>query len=395
MKLIVLKNNVPISEVLVETPDTSEQYEFFVGRADDCHVLIDDPLISRHHLVIKNQGPNWFCEKLTTLGVVMVNGDISPKSALHQGSEIKCGVYSILVSQLNTSGLVTQVTPLASAFTQPAPAEDLEPLMPTEKVFEDLASVQEDEPLANDVLSLDDDLGQDLGPEDTPPEEALSEEIPHDTYLGEDGLNSDLNQDLNPDNTESDNNQSNGEFGNSETENLPTDYNGEATVSASDFDDEDNKTRFDNFFVNYQLVLFGEHAPYDRYSITLDEVFIGRDEEKCQIILNDPEVSSVHAVLRKTKIDVIVEDLNSSNGTILNGERINRAHLSPGDEFVIGGTSFTLEVVSDLLDAEKDRLMPVEAGQMIEKEEIEEEEVDLENGEDINFDANAHGSEEV
>src|SRR5690606_12108716 len=59
--------------------------------------------------------------------------------------------------------------------------------------------------------------------------------------------------------------------------------------------DQDEGTRFLKAFINYQLVIFGEYAPYDRYQLDTDEVFIGRDPNKCQIVSNGPEVSSVHA----------------------------------------------------------------------------------------------------
>jgi tetratricopeptide (TPR) repeat protein len=153
-------------------------------------------------------------------------------------------------------------------------------------------------------------------------------------------------------------------------------------------DSNQESTQFFKMFVNYQLVLFGDHAPYDRFQLDMAEVFIGRDPKKCQIVLDDPEVSTVHAVLRKNNIDITLEDLNSSNGTILNGERINKAHLATGDEFVIGSTSFTLETRSDLLEAESDRLMPVESGQVIETEEIEEQIVSAEDG-DVDFNSEA------
>jgi pSer/pThr/pTyr-binding forkhead associated (FHA) protein len=166
-----------------------------------------------------------------------------------------------------------------------------------------------------------------------------------------------------------------------------TEANGEGGELTTTDSDQNESTRFFKAFVNYQLVLFGEHAPYDRYQIDTDEVFIGRDAKKCQIVLNDPEVSSVHAVLKKNLSEVTLEDLNSSNGTILNGERINKATISAGDEFVIGGTSFTLETKSDLLDSESDRLMPVESNQVMETEEVVEEEI-IADG-DINFDAEA------
>jgi len=104
VRLTVLKNHVPINKVLVETPDPFERYEIFIGRSEDCHVLIDDPLISRHHLVLKNDNGHWFCEKITQLGSVSVNGNSSQKMDLSEGDEIKCGAYSILVSELPQQG---------------------------------------------------------------------------------------------------------------------------------------------------------------------------------------------------------------------------------------------------------------------------------------------------
>ncbi len=79
MRLIVLKNHVPINEVLVETPDFNERYEIYVGRSEDCHVQIEDPLISRHHFVLKNENGKWLCEKLSQLGAVNINGNTSAK----------------------------------------------------------------------------------------------------------------------------------------------------------------------------------------------------------------------------------------------------------------------------------------------------------------------------
>ena len=120
----------------------------------------------------------------------------------------------------------------------------------------------------------------------------------------------------------------------------------------------------------------GEGAPFDKYKIEDKEVFIGRDPEKCQIVLNDPEVSSVHAAIKKSLINCELEDLNSSNGTVFNGSRINKTELNHNDNFQIGSTFFTVKIVSDLIESEKDILMPVEDGQEVEVEEIVEEEVD-------------------
>jgi pSer/pThr/pTyr-binding forkhead associated (FHA) protein/tetratricopeptide (TPR) repeat protein len=382
MKLIVLKSNVPINEVEVEIPDLQERYEIYVGRADDCHVLIDDPLISRHHFVIKNEGTEWFAEKLTQLGVVLVNGQSALVSKLVGGDEIKCGIYSIIISDLPKVGVSAQ---LAAA---PAPVANLAPLEeelygPPKKAIPapvPLASAQADLPNETPLEESALDATEELQSEDFPAVEGfgpLQDESP----LNE---NRELGSEESTFEPE-ENKGEEGDFGNEASTSLEA-FPDEGASGEGDSGGSDNEsTRFFKAFVNYQLVLFGDHAPYDRFQLDLDEVFIGRDTKKCQIVLDDPEVSSVHAVLRKSGNDVTLEDLNSSNGTILNGERINKAHVNTGDDFIIGSTTITLEVKSDLLDAEAGRLMPVEAGQVIETEEIVEEEVNLSDGEELDF----------
>ena len=133
--------------------------------------------------------------------------------------------------------------------------------------------------------------------------------------------------------------------------------------------EEDGKTEIVKGFSKIELDIFGEYAPYDTYTIEKDEVFIGRNPEKCEIVLSDPEVSGVHAVIKKYFADIILEDMNSGNGTLLNGERINKKSLVNGDEFVIGSTTFSMRVESDFIEDEKRHLMPVEENQFVEVEE--------------------------
>lgn len=366
MQLTVLKNHVPINSVLVETPDPQEKYEIFVGRSEDCHVMVDDPLISRHHFVLRNESDKWICEKLTQVGVVSLNGDISPKLTVMDGDEIKCGLYSFIISGLPSKKSAPITNPFPQEIYQNVKTEVSNPVYKensniSSDQLKALDEVQEDsvpvEELSSTVV-MTDDLEEKIEEKD---EDAFS--------LSDDEVSESASEDFNA--TESNDVGFGGDLVES-SENLPA--------------EQDEKTSFFKAFVNYQLLIFGEHAPYDRYIVENEEIYIGRDAKKCQIVLDDPEVSSVHAVIRKTNIDVLLEDKNSSNGTLLNGERINKAHLSPGDEFIIGSTTFTLEVRSDLLDAESERLMPVEEGQFIETEEIEEEVVSLD---DINADDSA------
>lgn len=391
MKLIVLKNNVPLHEVSVDTADFDEMYEIYVGRSEDCHVQIDDPLISRHHFVLKNQNSSWFCEKLSQLGVITLNGSLVSKNPVANGDEVKCGAYSVIVADLPSLQPKREPEPAyaTSAPSYSAPIEDdiykteiIAPPKAEPKVQPKAAPVPEPEPeMTEDLVSQE--LSAEIGESVEDLDSMNSLDSLDDSSIGNDEFS---------DNNEQSSSESS-DFGgdmvaSSEFGDVTEADGGDGNYEVATTDDGNESTRFFKAFVNYQLVLFGEHAPYDRFVIDQDEIFIGRDPKKCQIILNDPEVSSVHAVIRKKMTEIILEDLNSSNGTILNAERINKAVIATGDEFVIGSTSFTLEVKSDLLDAEEDRLMPVESGQVIETEEIEEEEI-LGDETDINFDSDA------
>lgn len=72
------------------------------------------------------------------------------------------------------------------------------------------------------------------------------------------------------------------------------------------------------------------------------EVAIGRQEG--DLVVEDPEVSRRHAVLRRSGGSVVVEDLDSTNGTFVNGERIRTPMtLGPGDQVRVGRTTLEIE----------------------------------------------------
>lgn len=70
------------------------------------------------------------------------------------------------------------------------------------------------------------------------------------------------------------------------------------------------------------------------YSIIGDLVFIGR--EGCQINLNDSNASKKHAELCWKGDHYTVRDLGSSNGIVLNGQKVPEGSLKAGDILVIG-----------------------------------------------------------
>lgn len=78
------------------------------------------------------------------------------------------------------------------------------------------------------------------------------------------------------------------------------------------------------------------------------EFVIGRSDE-CQLALDDPLVSRRHAVLRVTPVSVIVVDLGSRNGVVVNGEKItHEKRLRNGDRVAIGSQEMILtEITSE------------------------------------------------
>jgi hypothetical protein len=69
---------------------------------------------------------------------------------------------------------------------------------------------------------------------------------------------------------------------------------------------------------------------------------IGRSEES-DIFLVDPSVSRTHAVVEVDGVEPVVRDLGSTNGTFVNGERIEARPLRDGDELMFGNTRMQFE----------------------------------------------------
>jgi pSer/pThr/pTyr-binding forkhead associated (FHA) protein len=73
------------------------------------------------------------------------------------------------------------------------------------------------------------------------------------------------------------------------------------------------------------------------------DVTIGR-RTACEVALRDDSVSGRHARLRRRRGQWEVEDLGSTNGTFVNGERVAGAvPLSPGDVIGVGTTTWRFE----------------------------------------------------
>ena len=88
---------------------------------------------------------------------------------------------------------------------------------------------------------------------------------------------------------------------------------------------------------------------YLQHDLELNEgtFAVGRNAS-CQLSLDDPLVSRRHAIFELSGNGVTLEDLNSRNGVIVNGHRIEaKVNLSVGDRILIGSQELTLLAARD------------------------------------------------
>lgn len=93
-----------------------------------------------------------------------------------------------------------------------------------------------------------------------------------------------------------------------------------------------------------------------RIALTDFPVTIGRDPAN-QIALSDEEISRFHLRIKQRGRLVIVEDLDSRNGSFLNGDRILNSILKSGDKLLIGSTEIVflasqsnIQLATEILD---------------------------------------------
>ena len=91
----------------------------------------------------------------------------------------------------------------------------------------------------------------------------------------------------------------------------------------------------------YRLVMRTGPSVGMVYPLDKNELFIGRDLGN-DIPINDPEVSRRHARVFLQGTNYIIEDLGSTNGTTVNGQRIMGPYMLRPGELVVFGEQVSL-----------------------------------------------------
>ena len=98
---------------------------------------------------------------------------------------------------------------------------------------------------------------------------------------------------------------------------------------------------------SFRLIVRTGPNPGMVFELTQEVIMVGRDVTN-EIVIGDAEMSRQHARLTRTPGGYVIEDLGSTNGTFINGERLMAPRvLNPGDLVGMGETvTMTFDAVS-------------------------------------------------
>ncbi|MCC5812240.1 MAG: FHA domain-containing protein [Ectothiorhodospiraceae bacterium] len=96
------------------------------------------------------------------------------------------------------------------------------------------------------------------------------------------------------------------------------------------------------------LALIVDGVVVQHFELNTPKTLIGRAADN-QVRIDDLAVSSHHARVERIPnnylegiYDYFLQDLNSTNGTLVNGSKVERVQLQPNDEIRIGWNTFKL-----------------------------------------------------
>jgi pSer/pThr/pTyr-binding forkhead associated (FHA) protein len=112
-----------------------------------------------------------------------------------------------------------------------------------------------------------------------------------------------------------------------------------------------------------KLVLLSAGMTGRTHDLIVDKTTIGRVEDNTFQIA-EPSVSSHHCEVLLRGKDVVIKDLNSTNGTFINGEKVTESPIKPGQILRLGQVEMRLETETPPTSSKKplDQTMVMQRG---------------------------------
>lgn len=289
-----------------------------IGRAPDCDLVIHNPYVSHHHARVTFTDDGWLLEDTGSANGLSINGIHTTSVLLLNSTKVTLAQGATIVCIVGTSGPSTPAQPPrrpAANVAQPAlpPAPSAQPAQPTQLAPQQARPVVQPTPPAPQPAQpvQPQPTPAPLAPHRVPPTLAHLQQQPRPTAVAPTAVSPVPVSPASPSPSPCA---------------SPSPSNAAGTVLAG----STQAVRLES-----QLTTNRVHGSFSPEHDTTG--VIGRDTA-CLIRINDYLVSRKHCSLETTSSGILLTDLNSANGTYVNGRRVAKIWLREDDVVTVGNT---------------------------------------------------------
>ncbi len=315
--------------VLSKDGETLSSYpiegEIDVGRDKGCVIQLKDRAVSRVHAVIRSSTSGVQIKRKSSFAPLVINGSDCQEAVLKEGDVVSIGPYLLKMNfkqektnEIKQSNSAPEFISISTSDSQQNEVMHETKIQQNQQTFEGLP--KEGAIIPTDTLSVAQSISQSV----EQPEKV------------ENIINSSEIKSL--------------DFGS---------ISSESKKEEIDLVDENANTKVNTQNkLKSRLVFPSGGSNYKEYEIEKDEISIGRGK-RCDIVLTDKKSSRKHVIIRRNGSVFTIRDLDSANGTFINGIRIQEQELL-GDEVIrVGEVELKLEIYDEEYKIKEKEFDPV------------------------------------
>jgi pSer/pThr/pTyr-binding forkhead associated (FHA) protein/tetratricopeptide (TPR) repeat protein len=348
--------------------------EISIGRGDGNVIRLEDRAVSRKHAIVRKTSEGIQIEKQSDFAPIRLNGAECTRALLKEGDIVEIGPY-----RMRLEGKKEEKREERKPVAAPTPVLATPAPVPSPSAF-DAGTADGDSPT---IVLGDEFAGAEGGMAEALPSDATmaTTEVPPANVLSELGaeFGGDLSGLARPIEADTQGAETGSEdpgtniFGEtaSSTDPLPDlniDFGGIGSDSTNEAGpseisgtfDEDAVTRVLKNSVDARLDIPDGKANVKSIDLDQDEIVIGRGKE-CDVVLNDKKSSRKNTIIAKVGNRYVVRDLDSSNGTYVNGDSVKERELSADDVIRIGEVEIHFVALNPDYEKKKSNFLPVDA----------------------------------
>lgn len=141
----------------------------------------------------------------------------------------------------------------------------------------------------------------------------------------------------------------------SQSVSVATDRTGSVDTNAGD-----GRTRFVQSGVSALFRMEPGSANLDEFLMEKEVALFGRGSN-CDVVLTEKKASRKHFEVRRQGLSFFLKDLNSANGTVVNGNAVTETELVAGDVIQVGESKIEFSIENKEFFARQDQFLPVPA----------------------------------